>query len=152
VNFTLHVWRQPAGRTEGRFVTYVLAIIDLETHEMTLVNAGHMSPIIRRSDGTWEEFDDNMVGVPLGVVEGFPFESVQRDLAPGETVVIFTDGVSEAMNPQSELYGMDPLRQFICRETSRPAELGKRILEDVRRHAAGREQNDDITLMVFGRV
>lgn len=141
-----------AKAVEGRFVTFVLFIIDTINHKMSLVNAGHMSPIIRKTDGTWEEFDDNTVGVPIGVMEGFPFEVVERDLATGETVVIYTDGVSEAMNPQSELYGTEPLREFICKNTSNPTELGKLIREDVRRHANGREQNDDITLMTFGRI
>lgn len=141
-----------AKAVEGRFVTFVLFIIDTVNHKMSLVNAGHMSPIIRKADGGWEEFDDNTVGVPIGVMEGFPFEVVERDLAPGETVVIYTDGVSEAMNPQSELYGTEPLREFICKHTANPTELGKLIREDVRRHANGREQNDDITLMTFGRI
>jgi serine phosphatase RsbU (regulator of sigma subunit) len=73
-------------------------------------------------------------------------------LGPGDTVVIYTDGVSEAMNPNSDLYGDDRLRDLVKKGPADAAELGKIIREDVRLHANGREQNDDITLMTFGRL
>jgi serine phosphatase RsbU (regulator of sigma subunit) len=137
---------------EGRFVTYVMVIIDLNTHEMSLVNAGHMSPMIRRVDGTVEEFDEERAGVPIGVIEGYPYEVDRRIIEPGETIVIYTDGVSEAMNPDSELYGLERLREFIRTHSPNPTQLGRAILADVTKHAAGRPQNDDITLMSFGRL
>lgn len=140
-----------AKAVEGRFVTFVLTILDTVNHKMSVVNAGHMSPIIRKPDGTIEEFDEEAIGVPIGVIEGFPFETRERSIDPGETVVLFTDGVSEAMNHNSDLYGMDRLRDFIRDNTSDVEELGKLIREDVRKHADGRPQNDDITLMTFGR-
>jgi len=141
-----------AKAVEGRFVTFVLIILDIQQHQMQVVNAGHMSPMIRKPDGSIEEFPEESVGVPIGVIEGFPFEAVERPLGAGETIVIYTDGVSEAMNPQNELYGMEKLRQFVAKGAANPALLGVSIREDVRKHANGREQNDDITLMVFGRV
>lgn len=140
-----------AKATEGRFVTFVLTILDTVNHSMSVVNSGHMSPIIRKVDGTWEEFDDDAVGVPIGVMEGFPFETRERGIAPGETVVLYTDGVSEAMNFESELYGMERLRDLICNCDPDVKVMGKTIREDVRKHADGRPQNDDITMMVFGR-
>lgn len=141
-----------AKAVEGRFVTFVLVILDTKNHMMSVVNAGHMSPIIRKPDGTWEEFDDDMIGVPIGVMEGFEFDKVERPINPGETITLFTDGVSEAMNHDSDLYGMDRLREFIANGSGTAAELGPQIREDVRIHADGRPQNDDITLMVFGRT
>lgn len=137
---------------EGRFVTFTLAIIDLKTHEMSLVIAGHMSPMIRRADGSIEEFPEEAIGMPLGVVEGMSFDVLKRTLQPGETVVIYTDGVSEAMNPAGDLYGLSRLRETITKSPPQPARLAQAILADVKRHAAGRAQNDDITLMVFGRT
>lgn len=141
-----------AKAVEGRFVTFVLIILDTQQHKMHVVNAGHMSPMIRKPDGSVEEFSEEMVGVPIGVMEGFPFDSVERELASGELVVIYTDGVSEAMNPDNDLYGMERLREFVQRGSSSGEQLGIDIREDVRKHANGREQNDDITLMVFGRT
>lgn len=141
-----------AKAVEGRFVTFVLGIIDPETGEMSIVNAGHMPIMIRKPDGTIEEFGEESIGVPLGVLEDYPYDVCRRTILPGETCVIYTDGVSEAMNPNSDLYGVDRLKQLVLASQGGKAEdLGKTILADVRKHAAGRPQNDDITIMVFGR-
>jgi serine phosphatase RsbU (regulator of sigma subunit) len=136
---------------EGRFVTFVLALVDLETHEMSLVIAGHMSPIVRKVDGSVEEFPEEKVGLPLGVVAGVSYDVMKRTLQPGETVVIYTDGVSEAMNPRSDLYSVERLRDMTIKNPAQPSQLGPLIRADVKKHADGRPQNDDITLMVFGR-
>lgn len=140
-----------AKSVEGRFVTFVLTVLDTVNHTMRCVNAGHMSPMIRKLDGSIEEFPEESVGVPIGVMEGFPFDVTERQLAPGEQIVLYTDGVSEAMNPASELYGMERLRGEVRKQYADAESLGKAIREDVRSHASGRPQNDDITLMVFGR-
>ncbi len=141
-----------AKAVEGRFVTFVLFIIDMKNNQLSLVNAGHMSPIIRKPDGSIEEFSDEHIGVPLGVIEDFEYESENRAINPGETFVIYTDGVSEAMNHNSDLYGVEHLRDFVQKGSSSCRELGEAILKDVKRHADGRPQNDDITLMCFGRT
>lgn len=136
---------------EGRFVTFVLVIIDVKTYEMSLVNAGHMSPIVRKADGTTEEFPEELVGLPIGVVDGIPFDATTRVIQPGEIVVIYTDGVSEAMNAKQQLYGVDRLRRVIIDGAPDPQALGQKILADVKAHANGFAQSDDITLMAFGR-
>ena len=137
---------------EGRFVTFVLIVFDVKTGEMTMGNAGHMPIMFRKTDGTIEEFGEEAVGVPIGVMEGFPYDVLTRTIAPGETCVIYTDGVSEAMNAKAELYGVDRLRELMAASTGGHAdELGKTILADVRKFADGHPQNDDITIMVFGR-
>lgn len=140
-----------ANAVEGRFVTYVLVIIDLKTHEMTLVNAGHMSPLIRRVDGEVDEFDEDTIGIPIGVMEDYPYEIVSRKIEPGETVVLITDGVDEAMDPNGELYTKERVRGFVSAHDPDAEALGRDLLEDVRKHANGRPQNDDITIMTFGR-
>lgn len=141
-----------AKAVEGRFVTFVLMILDPVAHKFTVVNAGHMSPMIRRPDGSIEEFGEEMIGLPIGVMEGFVFDQVERPIAPGETVLVYTDGVSEAMDPQNELYGMDQLRKIVANGPGKPRDLGITVREDVRRHANGRAQNDDVTLLAFGRI
>ena len=137
---------------DGRFVTFMLCVIDVTSGEMTIAIAGHMPMMIRKNDGTIVEFGDEIVGVPIGVIDDFPYEIATRVILPGETCVIYTDGVSEAMNPANDLYGVDRLRQRMQQSTGGNAEeLGKVILDDVRQFADGRPQNDDITIMVFGR-
>ncbi len=137
---------------EGRFVTFVLIILDLETGEMNIANAGHMPVMIRKTDGSIEEFGDEAVGVPLGVIDEYPYDVLSRTIEKGETCVIYTDGVSEAMNHNDDLYGVDRLRELMQASRGGHAdELGRTILADVRKFADGRPQNDDITIMVFGR-
>ncbi len=141
-----------AKAVEGRFVTFVLGIIHPQTGEMSIVNAGHMPIMIRKADGSIEEFGEEAIGIPLGVMEDYPYDVCRRVIQPGETCVIYTDGVSEAMNHDSDLYGMERLRELVHSSTAGKAEeLGKTILADVRKFANGRPQNDDITIMVFGR-
>jgi phosphoserine phosphatase RsbU/P len=140
-----------SSAVEGRFVTYILALVDTQSHELQLTIAGHMSPMVRKVDGTIEEFDEESVGIPVGVIEDYPYEVLSRPIAPGEIVLFYTDGVSEAMNPKSELYGEKRVREFLRKSTGSAAEIGKALLSDVRAHANGRAQNDDITIMIFSR-
>lgn len=136
---------------EGRFVTYILGVIDLKTDILTLTNAGHMSPVIKKPDGTIEEFNDDIIGIPIGIMENYPYEVVQRKIEPGEIFTLITDGVDEAMNPSGDLYSKERVVEFVRNGSTDPEQLGKDLLADVRSHANGRAQNDDITIMVFGR-
>jgi len=140
-----------AREVEGRFVTYVLVILDPKTHEVSLSNAGHSAPLIRRADGTVEQFNQEIAGPPIGVMEDYPFEGETRKLEPGDTILITTDGVDEAMNVAGELYTAERVVEFVKNGPAEAEELGKQLLADVRRHAAGRSQSDDITIMTFGR-
>lgn len=137
---------------EGRFVTYILGVIDLKTNRITLANAGHMSPLIRKPDGSVEEFDDSTIGIPVGIMDGYPYEVVERDIEAGEMFILITDGVDEAMDPDGGLYTKERVRDFVRDGSPDPEELGRALLTDVRRHANGRAQNDDITIMTFGRL
>ncbi len=136
---------------EGRFVTYVLSIVDTRNHEVVLSNAGHMPPIIRRANGSVEQFDEELSGPPIAVVDEYPYEAQTRKLEPGDVVVLITDGVDEAMNPDGELYGIKRVLEFIKSGPAEAEKLGKLLLEDVRRYASGYAQSDDITIMTFGR-
>lgn len=141
-----------AKAVEGRFVTFNLILLDPKNNEFSVVNAGHMPPMIRKADGSIEEFAEEIIGVPIGVMEDFPYDSATRKLEPGEIVILYTDGVSEAMDPESELYTVEHLAKIASNGPATATELAKHIRDDVKRHANGREQNDDITLMCFGRV
>lgn len=140
-----------ANMVEGRFVTYQLIVLNTKTHRLRMVNAGHMSPMIRKPDGSIEEFSEDIVGLPIGVMEDYPYDFVERDINPGEMIILFTDGVDEAMDPQGNLYTLERMRDFIKDGPTTADEMGKALLADVRRHANGRAQNDDITIMTFSR-
>ena len=136
---------------EGRFVTYILCIVDTRNHEVTLSNAGHMPPIIRRANGTIERFDEELSGPPICVTDDYPYEAQTCKLGPGDLIVMITDGVDEAMNPEGELYGLGRVLECVKKGPAQAEQLGKLLLEDVRRHARGYPQSDDITIMTFGR-
>ncbi len=137
---------------EGRFVTYILGVIDLKTNKLSMTNAGHMSPVIRKADGSIEEMSDDSTGVPVGIMAGYPYEVIERQIDPGDIFTLVTDGVDEAMDPAGNLYGKERVIDFIRNGSADPEQLGKEMLADVRAHANGRAQNDDITIMVFGRI
>jgi serine phosphatase RsbU (regulator of sigma subunit) len=136
---------------EGRFVTYILGVIDLDTNRITIANAGHMSPLIRRLNGEVDEIDDSTIGIPIGIMDEYPYEVIEREIGEGEMFILITDGVDEAMDPNGELYTKERVREFVGTGSPDPEELGRALLSDVRRHANGRDQNDDITIMTFGR-
>ena len=90
--------------------------------------------------------------MPLGVTDDYPYEANHRDLAPGDFLTIFTDGFSEAMNSERELYGLERLTQEISSPALSVVDLGRHILEDVRKFVSGYAQSDDMCLACFGRV
>ena len=137
---------------EDRFVTMIAAVVNPQSHELTLVNAGHMAPFLRRPGGQVEEIGDDLAGLPLGVAQGFEFAAYTRKLDPGDVVLIFTDGISEAMNSDRALYGLERLRKELSAPSVSVVELGEFILDDVRRFADGFAQSDDMCMVCFGRV
>jgi serine phosphatase RsbU (regulator of sigma subunit) len=136
------------------FITLAICLIDPSTHEITLGNAGHMSPVFRRADGTIEEpADEEIRGYPLGVERGFHYRTHATRLSPGESALVFSDGISEAMNCRGELYSVERIHRHLAGMSGAgPAELGKTLVEDVRRHLGDCDQNDDISLVVFRRA
>lgn len=135
----------------GRFVTYTLAVIDLQSNRMSMVNAGHFPPLIRREDGSLEEFAGGQIGIPIGIMDDYEYEVVERDIAPGDLFLLRTDGVDEAMAPDGSLYTTEKVVEFFRKSHAKTDQIGGELLADVRKHANGREQNDDIAIMTFGR-
>ena len=142
-----------AAGLEGKFITMALCIIDPKANKLEMVNAGHMSPMVRRADGSVEEPADQRVsGLPVGVMEDFEYESAEIVLEPGDSVIVFSDGISEAMNAANQMYSIERLRQKL-QSVSLPApKLGEFLLNDVRGHVAGHRQSDDISFLVFART
>lgn len=136
---------------EDRFVTMYFAVIDPETHEVTMANAGHMPAMLRKADGTVIEISEEVSGLPIGVFDGYEFESMKITLEPGESITTFTDGFSEAMNEAQDLYGIERLLKTVGTEAKSVADLGKHVLDDVRKFVDGYAQSDDMCLCVFGR-
>ena len=136
---------------EDRFVTFVLAVVDPSQNRVTMVNAGHMPPLLRKADGSVVPISDEQTGPPLGVDFDHQYEPCDISLGPGEQLVLFTDGFSEAMNAGLELYGLARLETAVGSDLSDPDGLGSYILDDVRRFVSGHRQSDDMCMVCFGR-
>jgi serine phosphatase RsbU (regulator of sigma subunit) len=136
---------------EDRFVTLVLALLDPREHTVTIVNAGHMPPILRHGGQPPIDVGGDQSGLPLGVVDDFEYEQVTVSLKPGDFLTLFTDGISEAMNAQSDIYGLDRIREQVAAPINSVAELGRHILDDVKHFVGDRAQSDDMCLACFGR-
>jgi serine phosphatase RsbU (regulator of sigma subunit) len=137
---------------QDRFVTFVLAVLDADKHEVTIVNAGHMAPFLRHGKGQVDTIGEEETGLPLGVDADYQYEACTYAIAPGDFLALFTDGFSEAMNTKNELYGLDRLREQLADDKTPIAELGRLILEDVKRFVGGHPQSDDMCLACFGRA
>jgi sigma-B regulation protein RsbU (phosphoserine phosphatase) len=128
------------------FVTLIIAVLDIETGKLAWASAGHMPPILLTAEDArpLEASGDMMAGA----FDGIDFRLMEYVLRPGDAVFVYTDGVSEAMNPQKELYGEERLLQKLAelRDKS-PEEIEAGVYAAVLRHADGAEQSDDIAIM-----
>src|SRR5208337_2944692 len=141
-----------ASRTEERFITFLLVLLDGERHELRVVNAGHMGPMIRRSDGRIEAIGEEQSGPPLGIMEDQVYGAMITSINSGDVVLLYTDGVNEALDNEGRLFGIELLKQTLATAPTEVGKVGESILNAVRHHVAGRTQSDDITLLCFGRT
>jgi sigma-B regulation protein RsbU (phosphoserine phosphatase) len=136
---------------EDRFVTMVMAVLDPREHVATIVNAGHMPPILRTADKQALEIGGDKSGLPLGVLDDFEFEQVSVELPAGSFLTLYTDGISEAMNPAGEIYGLERIHERVAAPIASVKDLGRHILDDVKQFVGERAQSDDMCLACFGR-
>jgi sigma-B regulation protein RsbU (phosphoserine phosphatase) len=135
-----------------RFITFLLVLVDAELHRITVVSAGHNGPIIRRGDGTLETIGDNQAGPPLGVTEQAVYSTSSALLEPGDLVLLYTDGLVEAMDVTGQCFGGERLRRLLAAVPSGAANAGEALIRAIQHHAAGCAQSDDITLLCFERA
>jgi phosphoserine phosphatase RsbU/P len=130
-----------------RFITFFYAQLDGPAHRLAYVNAGHNAPFVVRSDGSHERLREG--GAVLGVFAGLEYELGSTQLLPGDRVVLFTDGVTEACSPAGEEFGEPRLLRLLEDHRALSAdELQAKILADVGEFSGGRWQ-DDATLLVL---
>lgn len=136
---------------DERFATFVVIVLDPAAHVARIVNAGHLPVYVRTADGAVTEVGPEQEGLPLGMMPGWEYRQTDVAIAPGTTMVFFTDGVSEAMDVEDRIYGLDRIREILAGPGGTAREIGERILRDVERHSAGQVQTDDICLVCVGR-
>jgi phosphoserine phosphatase RsbU/P len=135
-----------------RFVTLALCLLNVETHKMTIVNAGHMAPIIRRADGTIEELAIEHSGLPLGILEDYQYEAVEWDFHPGDVLIMYTDGINEAMNAKEEQLTTAAMIEELKNSQAKTAvAIGELLHDTVNRHIGSVSPIDDMCLICIGR-
>ena len=144
---------QEAGELD-RFVTFGACVVDVEKHNVTVVNAGHLPPVIYRE--ATKKYEDgcskDQTGFPLGILEGIPYHSNAFDLAPGDVVTLITDGAPDSRSRDDKDFGMEGVYAALSAGPMTAKDMGTRLVEAVRRHATGRKPHDDLTVVAFGRV
>ena len=150
------------GNDGGMFVTAWVGVLDYATGHVDYVNAGHNPPLLwsvaevdeGSSDehpvkGSWLWLTEKS-GMPLGLFDGFPYEAYSLDCRIGDQFLLYSDGVTEAMSVDGELYGEDRLIEIATADFAyHPRALVDAVRRDVARHAQGAEQSDDITILAL---
>ncbi|MCP5120416.1 MAG: SpoIIE family protein phosphatase [bacterium] len=135
----------------NRFVTFFLCQIDPATGELVFSNAGHNPPYLVRASGDVEELDGG--GPVLGILPGIKYTEHSRQVDPGDTLVIYSDGVSEAADPDENEFGEERLIELIREHRQQsPQELIDTIITKVEEFASGAPAADDFTLVVVRRT
>jgi serine phosphatase RsbU (regulator of sigma subunit) len=136
---------------DDRFATLVVAVLDPLSHRLSIVNAGHLPVFLRDAAGTVRTVGAEESGLPLGVDPDHIYLGVDVDFESGSTLVLYTDGISEAMDHEHRTYGLGRLMRILADPVKNAEELGRRVLGDVERHAAGQVRSDDMCLVCLGR-
>jgi len=139
-------WIYEDGRS-SMFVTVFYGVLDPAAMQFSYVNAGHNPPLLVREAGGEELLGSR--GIALGVVPEVSIASTTLDLRPGDLLVLYTDGVTEAFNDLNEAFGEERLSAFLLANRALPARaVLDELVAEIRRFAGGAAQSDDITLVV----
>jgi sigma-B regulation protein RsbU (phosphoserine phosphatase) len=138
-----------ADNPSGMFVTFLCAVFEPKSGRLTLANAGHCRPVLRPADAPPRWAMKNL-GTALGFEPGLEFERAELNLRPGDSLILYSDGVTEAFNPQEELYGNDRLLADAGGfDGSSAPVISAGLLEKVRAFAGGAPQSDDIAILTL---
>jgi len=131
-----------------KFATFFYGILDSKKLTFSFTNAGHNYPIIKKRNGQYCHLTDG--GLVIGVKPDFEYDQIKINLSPGDTLVFYTDGITEALNPEIEEFGEQKLLNILVNFPYRTAEeLRNHIYEEMIRFTKGESQYDDLTLIVL---
>ena len=130
------------------FVTLFVAIVNVRSGELRFTNAGHNPPYVLRHDGKLDCLDQRH-GPIIGAVEGVAYREDQIEIGEQDTLLLFTDGVTEAMDTSNQLYSEARLEKLLEKSDNTPDQLTGAVLDAVEEFATGAEQADDITILAF---
>jgi serine phosphatase RsbU (regulator of sigma subunit) len=134
-----------------RFVTLLYSELNHATNTLTLVNAGHMPPLLRKASGSIQTIGDRASGPPLNSAATYPFQALTLQLECGELVLFYTDGLVDSQNPRMERFGLERLKQTLAKSSADPGQAGDSIMQSAAQFLEGNPQLDDLALVCFGR-
>ena len=138
-----------ADNPSGMFVTFLCAVFDPGSGRLTLANAGHCRPVLLRA-GEPPVWAVRNLGTALGFEPELAFERTELTLHPGDTLILYTDGVSEAFNPQADCYGNEQLlADSGALAGQSPLAIAAALLQKVRAFAGSAPQSDDIAILAL---
>lgn len=133
------------------FCTMFLGVLDMNTWKLEYCNAGHNRPMLCRRSDAAVSYKDVLPNVVLGIMEDFPYVKEETDIQPGDSIFLYTDGLTEAENEEKVLFGDDAaltaFKENVMCDNSEKCVHG--VLESVLKHTNGAEQNDDITMLTI---
>lgn len=135
-----------------RFITLAFAVIDSRSNDICISNAGHPPPVRRNAEGRVEMIGVEESGMPLGVLPDQQFEELVVKMQPNESLLFYTDGITEAMNSDDHLFGKKRLMQAISSSTAPAKDLVKNLVASVELFCDSRPQRDDICVTAVRRV
>jgi sigma-B regulation protein RsbU (phosphoserine phosphatase) len=140
-----------ASCPDNRFITFFMTIVDPGTGELVYTNAGHNPPLLVRAGSRFEALSGG--GVILGILPVATYTEDRARMEPGDVLVLFSDGVTEAANPRGEDFGEQRLAELVASLRGRPAsEIVGEIHSAVTAFTEGAPAADDITVVVARRV
>jgi phosphoserine phosphatase RsbU/P len=143
----LQIWRHSPA---SRFITIFYAVYDPSTGALAYVNAGQNPPLIHRRDGTFERL--GATGVALGLFDRSTYASVETRIEPGELLILYSDGITEAENPDGQPFEETGLQGIVVHyRADSPADLGTHMLKAVAQHAQASRFVDDLTILILKR-
>lgn len=133
----------------GMFATLLYAELDAKDHGFVISNAGHLPPFIRRKNGEIIRLQAS-VGVPLGILPGMRFGLERAVLERGDIMLLYTDGIVEAMNQDGRQFGLDRLESLLRQNDGNAEALQSEIIQAVNRFTGIAPRHDDMTLVCIG--
>lgn len=138
---------------QGMFVTAFICVLNIETNEVKFINAGHNRPFVKKAEGRFEMIPAK-VNLVFGMMEDIPYKEQSFMLEPGDSIYMYTDGVTEAVNPSDELLGDSYAEEMLNKHMDKSSDVElfvDTIFSEVDAFADGAMQADDITMVYLSR-
>ena len=150
----LVMWRlnQFVCELDEGFITFCVAVLDPREHRLSIANAGHPAPLMRHADGVVGALGAERSGLPFGLDPHEQYHPFSLELSPGDEIVLYTDGVNEALNRKNELFGTARLREVLAAPVPDIDGRVQAIVDRVEQFRNGRSPSDDTCIVALSRL